>query len=364
MSAPPAFNLERLFTTVFEPQRGEKVTLLVDLPHGEILDTRSWSERRQMALEWQRSLAQTGRKLGVSVNPIVYYLATGQHNGPLPEVARSEGNRVSLTELLSDSNIVLALTEYSATAPLMIWGRKLKTLRGASMPGVSKSMEATALSADYKQVARRSEMLVKRLEKAEMAKISFTTGHELRVDLRYRQPHADGGRCPPGADPPFINLPSGEAYQAPYEGERPDEPSRTEGTIPVARGGELVLLKIENNRIVKVLGEGPHALHLHELLEVDAARRNIAEIGLGCNDKAVVSSNVLEDEKAGFHWAFGRSEHLGGIVGPEDFADPSHVMHYDIVYAPGSPIGVARLSLEFPNGSSEEIMHDSRYTIF
>ena len=30
---------------------------------------------------------------------------------------------------------------------------------------------------------------------------------------------------------------------------------------------------------------------------------------------AEVTGCVLEDEKAGFHWAFGRSDHLGGVVG-------------------------------------------------
>ena len=213
-------------------------------------------------------------------------------------------------------------------------------------------------------MARRARSLAKRLQKAELATVQFSTGHILYMDLRYREAGADSGQCPPGADPPFINLPSGEAYQALYEGERPEEPSRTEGMIPVNEAGELVLLQVKENRIVQVLGDGPQAKAMRAMFDKDAARRNIAELGLGCNDKAVVTGNVLEDEKAGFHWAYGRSEHLGGTVGPEDFAHPRHVLHNDIVYAANSPIGIASLRLEFPEGSTEEIMRDSQYTVF
>jgi len=41
-------------------------------------------------------------------------------------------------------------------------------------------------------------------------------------------------------------------------------------------------------------------------------RRNIAELGIGCNPKAVITGNILEDEKVGLHIAYGMSSHLGG----------------------------------------------------
>ena len=358
------FDLIHLFVTVFQPQKGERVTLLTDLPHSEIVDNKAWSDRRKMALDWQRSLLQASKSLNIKVNPLAYFSATGQTNKQLPDVVRVEGRTLPMAELLERSDIVLALTEYSATAPLMGYGRQMGHLRGASMPRVSKSMETTALAADYQEVARRARMLVKRLQKASGASIEFSTGHRLYVDLRYRKAEADNGQCPPGADPPFINLPSGEAYQAPYEGERPNEPSCTEGVIPVSLEGHLALLQVEANRVQEVLGDSAQAQALRAVFEVDPARRNVAELGLGCNPRAVVTGNVLEDEKAGLHWAYGRSEHLGGTVGPDAFKRPENILHTDIVYAADSPIGVSRLVLEFPEGSTEDIIRDGQYTIF
>jgi len=361
---PDTFDVTELFVSVFSPQKGERVLLVTDLPHGTITDNSEWSTRRRMALEWQRALFQASKKLGIRVEALSYYKATGQPNGPLPENIRREGRTYPLIEQLEATDIILALTEYSATAPLTALARESGHLRGASMPGVSKRMEQTALAADYKVVAHKAHVLAERLGQAETAIIEFSTGHTLYVDLRYRHPKQDSGHCPPGADPPIINLPSGEAYIAPYEGERPDEPSRTRGTIPVSQRGELILLEVEGNRIARTIGDGPQAALLRAFFDVDSARRNIAELGLGCNDKAVVTGNVLEDEKAGLHWAYGRSEHLGGVTGPDAFSHPSHVAHEDVVYAADSPIGVKSLRLEFPEGSSDEIMRDSRYTIF
>lgn len=358
------FDLAELFASVFSPTKGERVLLLTDLPHGEIVDNLEWSARRQMALEWQRALVQASKKLGIRVEPLAYYKATGLPNGALPENLRMEGLTRPMEEQLESTDIVLALTEFSATAPLTALARKIGHLRGASMPGVAKRMEQTALAANYKVVAHKAHVLAERLGKTETAIIEFSTGHQLQIDLRHRHPKQDSGHCPPEADPPIINLPSGEAYIAPYEGELADDPSRTRGTIPVSQAGELVLLQVENNRIRHAIGDGPQAVRLREFFDVDPARRNIAELGLGCNDRAVVTGNILEDEKAGLHWAYGRSEHLGGVIGPDAFTHPSHVAHEDVVYAPGSPIGIKSLRLEFPEGSSDEIMRDSRYTIF
>ena len=94
------------------------------------------------------------------------------------------------------------------------------------------------------------------------------------------------------------------------------------------------------------------------------ARRNIAELGLGCNDKAVVTGNVLEDEKAGFHWAHGLSDHLGGIISLNDFKVPENAVHQDYVYAKDNPIEIKRLILQYPDKSEEIIIQNGDYIIF
>ena len=101
------------------------------------------------------------------------------------------------------------------------------------------------------------------------------------------------------------------------------------------------------------------------MLAVDDALRNVAELGLGVNDMAVVTGNVLEDEKVmGMHWALGRSDHIGGTVGPDDFQSPENVIHQDFVYPMGGPIEISSLILIFEDGASEQIILDGSYKIF
>jgi hypothetical protein len=365
MDMVQSFDLEKLLIDVFAPQSGEKVLVMSDLPHGEYTDNGKWADRREMATEWHSAFQQLGSKLGFSVHPLLTYAATGAHNASLPEEGEMEGQRVRFEDILRDTNIVVALTEYSASAPLIDFSQKLPNLRAASMPGVMKSMEQTALAADYSEVARKSHILAARLDQALGAQVEFSTGHQLYFDLRNRKAEADDGQL--HADKKglrLINLPSGEAFIAPYEGELKGQPSRTEGMIPVMYDDELVLFRVQENRIVEVIGDGPQAAQKRDYFAVDQARRNIAELGLGCNDKAVISGSVLEDEKVlGLHWAYGRSDHLGGTVGVADFSDPSHVVHYDIIYPKGGRIEIASLVLEYEDGTSEEIIRDGQCTI-
>ena len=361
-----SFDLEKLLIDVFAPQPGEKVLVMSDLPHGEWTDNGKWAARREMAIEWHSAFQQLGTRLGFGVFPLLTYPATGAHNASLPEEGEMEGQRVRFEDILSDTIIVVALTEYSATAPLIGFSQKLPNLRAASMPGVMKSMEQTALAADYSQVARKSHILADKLDQAVGAKVEFSTGHQLYFDLRNRKAEADDGQL--HADKKgirLINLPSGEACIAPYEGELEGQPSKTEGAIPVMYDDEVVLFRVQENRIVEVIGDGPEAVQKRDYFTVDQARRNIAELGLGCNNKAVISGSLLEDEKVlGLHWAYGRSDHIGGTVGVADFSDPKYVVHHDIIYPKGGRIEIASLVLEYEDGTSEEIIRDSQYMIF
>lgn len=355
-----AFNLDKLLRDVFAPIPGERVLVMVDLPRPGLADNPDWAERRRMAAEWREGFA----RLGCEAAPLLQYPATPGNNADLGPTGRADGQEVSITEAIARAHIVVAMTTHSATAPLSAFVKARPDLRVASMPGVLRRMEQSALAADYAEVARRTHLLAGRLTRAESAEVEFATGHRFMFDLRYRTGHADDGQCTRDKQGfRLINLPSGEAFIVPYEGERPGEPSRSAGVIPVSWKGETALLHVQRNRIEDVEG-GAYADRLRAHFEVDPARRNVAELGLGCNDAAVVLGSVLEDEKAGFHWAYGRSEHLGGVTGPDAFRDPAHVVHHDIVYADGCPVTVRELTLAYPDGAREIILRNNRYTLW
>jgi hypothetical protein len=355
-------DLHKLFTDVFDPQPGETACVLIDTPHGLLADSPVWASRRAMARRWDAALRQLGARRGFRVLPLVSFPATGAHNAQLPAEGSQDGDPVQLEELASQATLLLALTQYSASAPLMGWTQRAPRLRVASMPMVAPEMESTALAADYAQLAQSCARLRGCLEDAALARVSFSNGDMLTLDLRFRTAHADDGRLPfDKSSPRLVNLPSGEAYTAVYEGERPDVPSATRGVLPVVWRGEIVRLEIDRNRVVEVLGRGEAAADLRNFLAMDGARRNVAELGLGCNPTARVWGNVLEDEKAGPHIALGRSEHIGGVTGPDAFEDPRHIWHQDFIYAKESPIHVAEMTLVNARGESEVLVINGRY---
>jgi hypothetical protein len=353
-----SFSLEKLFTDVFAPQRGESVTILVDLPNDDIQDTQEWVERRQMVDEWHQELVQFSRKFGLKVNPLVSFNATGVHNGVLPEFGSSEGKKVRLEDIASDSNIIIAMTEFSASAPLIAFTKKFASLRVASMPTVTRAMQETGLSADYDQIAQTCARLAPLFEQSEGIEVVFSTGHRCYFDLSDHKPVIqDNGHLPPGAGIDafrFVNLPSGEVCVVPNESPE----SKTHGEIPVSYGRELAVFIVHNNQVIDVIGNGPITTKKRVEFQAEKALRNIAEVAIGCNDKAVVTGNILQDEKAGFHWAYGRSEQLGGTIGPKEFSAPNKVFHQDIVYAKGNPIVCKRLDFVFPDKTRQTVIRD------
>ena len=356
-------DLQKLFIDIFDPQPGEIALVLLDTPHGLLADTPAWSRRRAMAQRWHSAISQLAEQRGFQVLPLTSFPATGAHNAQLPAAGLQNGAPVLLSELAEQASLLLALTQFSASAPLIGWTERMPGLRAASMPMIAPEMEASALDADHSQLAQVCAALRDRLNLAQQARITFSTGDTLRLDLRFRAAHVDDGRLHAGKAPPrLVNLPSGEAYKAIYEGERPGVPSLTQGVLPVEWRGEAVRLEIASNRVIDVLGSGEAAEDLRNFLALDGARRNVAELGLGCNPKARVWGNVLEDEKAGPHLALGRSEHLGGITGPDAFEDPRYVWHHDFVYARQSPIYIAELLLIGADQQSDRLIEHGSYT--
>jgi leucyl aminopeptidase (aminopeptidase T) len=186
----------------------------------------------------------------------------------------------------------------------------------------------------------------------------------LFVDLRYRAAHASSGllheRGVAG------NLPSGEAYIVPYEGER-KEASRTEGQVPVQFGDEVVFYKIQNNRATEVFSKGAASKMEIQKLRDEPAYGNIAEIGFGVLARFGVKpvGETLLDEKLGLHIAFGRSDHFGGAISPRDFKNPKNVIHIDRIYIPEvqPKVQVKEVVFRYPEQRQECVIRNGIYII-
>jgi len=336
--------LAKLFNDVFEPKTGENVLILIDTPHDDIKDNKKWVDRREMAKEWYNILNQMGKESDFSVD-IKEFKATGMHNGPIPQETLDDAAK---------ANIVIAMTEFSGSSSVLHLCKKNPSgFRGISMPLAERRMEKTAFLANYQDVKKYATAIKKMLDKAIGAEVDFSTGDKLFIDLRNRKGHADTGEfIKPGQSG---NFPSGEGYSAPYEaiGDEVETfgPSKTKGIWPVKYGEENVKFKVENNRVKEIIGDGPKAAEMKKFFEENDSRRNVAELGIGCNPKAVVTGNVLEDEKVGLHIAYGNSNHFDGKVESD--------MHLDIVYAKNCPIEGKTLTLIYEDKTKIELIQNA-----
>ena len=352
-----ALNLQKLFIDVFAPIPSDRVLFIIDVPH-HTPDDDEWKARREMAQCWHAVMSDLAKERGFNLLPIAQYRDVALHNNSLPDTFLSEGNSVKADALVGSTSLVIAMTKWSASAPLHEWAHDYSGLRAASLPGITTAMETTALSADYAKVASYCRILQPRLDAAELAFIRFSTGDELNLDLRWRKAHMDDGVLHPDQAGKLINLPSGEVYSALYEGEHKGSESRTEGILPVVWNGSIMRLTVERNTVTEISAEKDNSLR--KFLEQDAARRNIAELGLGCNPAAEVTGNILEDEKAGPHIALGRSDHLGGAVGPAQFQlEP---WHQDFAYTRKCPIYIESLVLASDAAGSETLISRGHYS--
>jgi hypothetical protein len=370
--------LATLLDSVFDLSEHERwLTLMVDLPDPMVPDDDAWRDRRRIAGEWFEML-QAGRdRLPFSAMAFCVYPNVRSNNNDLPAsvvVADGlpaysrlpDGRSLPLASVLASSSVVLAMTQLSATAPLKVLARE-HGFRGASMPGFSRAM-VPALALDYEAVDARVREFKDRMDRASGIAVSLEVdGREYSsfFDLRFRAGHASGGLM---REPGMVgNLPSGEAYIVPYEGEREGEPSRTAGELPVQFDDEIVVYRIEGNRAVEVAGGGPRAGEERRLLREEPAYGNMAEVGIGVLGEWGVEAvgTTLLDEKLGLHIAFGRSDHFGGVTGPGSFRSRERVVHIDRVYVESTQprVGVLDVSFVYDDASRETIIERGAFVV-
>ncbi len=373
-----AAELAALVSRVFVPTAGDRLLgIMVDLPDERVPDDAEWQARRAIAAEWVGLLDAQAATVGYRTH-LLLYPNVHTNNGDLPDrcwihgrgplaqgaEALDPAGARPMAEVLDTHPMLVAITKFSSTAPLKVAART-HPLRAATMPGFTAAM-IPALRLDYTEINRRVDVLKGLLDRASGADLVFRRpGGEdrLHLDLRWRTAHASGGLLPKQGV--AGNLPSGEAYVVPYEGERAGDPSRSEGVLPVQFGTEVVRYRVAGNRAVEVLTRGPESEREAALLAKEPAYANLAELGLGVLAAFGVKpiGALLLDEKLGLHIAFGRSEHFGGQVGPSAFSSPDAVVHIDRVYVPEAQpdVRAASVDLVFADGARLALMRDGAF---
>ena len=220
---------------------------------------------------------------------------------------------------LADCQVFIAPTSRSLSHTMARKRASEAGARGATLPGVTAEMLARAMAIDFDLMAARSRAVAGLLSEASQARVTCPHGSDLTLDLTGRDGLPDDGALTqPGA---FGNLPCGEGFIAPLSGE---------GTIvasslaPLGLSDEPARLTVAGGRITAADGGlGPAYL---ERLEAHGEKgTNLAELGVGTNERAQLTGNVLEDEKilGTVHIAFGASAGIGGTV--------SVPIHLDVV---------------------------------
>lgn len=184
--------------------------------------------------------------------------------------------------------------------------------RFASLPHFDPDMFNTSMNVDWIALAERTNRLVEAVNRAEWIRVETPNGTDLNICKKGRHAGGDDGLLTkPGS---FGNLPAGEAYFAPLEG-------KSNGVMviewaPTHKLAEPLTLTIAAGRVVKIDGEDPFRKELDARLAEHQNCSNLAELGIGTNDKATRPDNVLEAEKimGTIHLALGDNTGFGGIV--------------------------------------------------
>ncbi len=232
----------------------------------------------------------------------------------------SEGDEEEIKEILLETTApsglptaVIAVNRYSISHTLF---RKLctefLTMRFVSMPLFEGWMFHTSMQADWKEVEKRSRAVADVLTEADSALLTCPLGTEIELGLVERVGLADTGRfCKPGD---FGNLPAGEAFIAPLEGT--SNGKFTTLWAPTRKLESPTTFEVREGRVVNVDGDRELSSWFENLSHREENASNIAELGVGTNDRAERFDNILEAEKimGTCHIAIGDNSSFGGMT--------------------------------------------------
>lgn len=218
------------------------------------------------------------------------------------------------------ADAVIALSYFSTShTRFRDFLNRLCGTRYASMPMFDEEMLRGAMRVDWKKMSKRINLIARTVDKCERVEIVSPNGTAVTFSRKGRPVMKDSGLITkPGS---FSNLPAGEVFLAPREG-------TAQGSLvlewsPTRKLKRPITLTVKKGLVMNVEGNEEYVDFLNEKLSEKKENRNIAELGIGTNDRASRPDNILESEKifGTVHIALGDNSSFGGKVSTQFHQD-------------------------------------------
>lgn len=279
---------ERVITTCMAVKPGEQVVIVSD-DGSKAIASVLWEEAAKAGAE-----------------PVIVQMVRRSVHGEEPP-------RV-VAQAMKGADVVIAPTTASITHTKARREATQAGARVASLPGITEDIMARTVGIDYNEVARETEALAAAVGQASLVEIRTANGTDLKMQVKGRSWVVDTGLYHrPGS---FGNLPAGEVYVAPVEGTASGVVVVDGSVGGLGKVDEPLRLTVREGYVVSIEG-GAVARSLEEkIASVGELGRAIGELGIGTNAYALITGNILEDEKAKgtLHLAVGNNRSFGGNI--------------------------------------------------
>ncbi len=232
----------------------------------------------------------------------------------LPRQTNGEEPPAEIAELMKMVDVVLCPTSKSLTHTDSRRAASAKGVRIATLPGVNEDIMVRCMNADYQKIADRTIRLCREMEKGSVVRVKAPGGTDITMPIKGREAHASSGLFREKGL--WGNLPTGESYLAPLEGQSQGIVVVDGSMAGVGMVNDPIRITVKDGYATDING-GAEAARLIALLEPHGKdARNVAEFGIGTNDKAILTGLIIEDEKVmgTIHIAFGDNKSMGGSV--------------------------------------------------
>ena len=246
---------------------------------------------------------------------LLMLMPKGRHHGQEPPAP--------VANLMRQQQVVIAPTRFSLTHTKAVRTALAEGARIATMPGMTLEMfQGGGMSADFSALKQRIARLSSRVRRKRIVNVRSAKGTELSFEVAWRDwIFDDNGIC--NRPKMLTNLPAGKAYVMPREGSM-------NGTIVLDGSWEGTLIDdevritIEDGVLTSISGGEMAGRIRRTFEEIREGLRpkdrellgTVAEFGFGMNPAAVLTGNLLEDEKClgTCYFQFGDNTSGGGSV--------------------------------------------------